>query len=213
MEVVQRSHVDNIICHNIDTSGGATHTVCDLSACNVDISQNLTVSGDTTLCDVSLCNLDVSGSLRIDGVNIFENLPVQYMNKVGTLGELLLLHQLEVAEFPIINLKCQSGDGTYTFSLEDVDASDNPTIEGKDTTFGTDFPIVVSSSSCVIHLDLNISDGLTTRTPGRVTWINKSIGGTHLTWDGTAWSVLDCFNESSILTTGHARRRQSFIIV
>ena len=194
-------HVDNIICPNIDTSGGATHTVCDLSACNVDISQNLTVSGDTTLCDVSLCNLDVSGSLRIDGVNIFENLPVQYMNKVGTLGGTVTITSAEVAEFPIINLKCQSGDGTYTFSLEDVDASDNPTIEGKDTTFGTDFPIVVSSSSCVIHLDLNISDGLTARTPGRVTWINKSIGGAHLTWDGDAWSVLDCFNESSILTT------------
>lgn len=33
--------VDNIICHNIDGSGGDTHNICDLSACNVDISGNL----------------------------------------------------------------------------------------------------------------------------------------------------------------------------
>ena len=36
-------YVDNIVCHSIDGSGGDTHTVCDLSVCNVDVSQNLAV--------------------------------------------------------------------------------------------------------------------------------------------------------------------------
>lgn len=189
----------NEIVIGCDASGMGTNTVqignCDTSAVYLGCQGGTT---DTTL---FVDNADISGSLRIEGIDIFENLPVQYMNKVGTLGGTVTITSAEVAEFSIINLKCQSGDGIYTFSLEDVDSADNPTIEGKTTTFGTDFPIVVSSSSCVIHIDLNINDGLTTRTPGRVTWTNKSIGGTHLTWDGNAWSILDCFNQSSILTT------------
>ena len=55
---------------NIDISDdltvGGDASLCDVSACNIDISDNLVVFGDASFCDVSACNIDVTGEVKGD---------------------------------------------------------------------------------------------------------------------------------------------------
>jgi len=43
-------------------------SLCDVSACNIDISEKLVVFGDASFCDVSACNLQVDGSACFTGL-------------------------------------------------------------------------------------------------------------------------------------------------
>jgi hypothetical protein len=60
---VSATNID--ISQNLTVAGDTT--LVDVSATNIDISQNLTVAGDTILVDVSAANIDISQNLTVVG--------------------------------------------------------------------------------------------------------------------------------------------------
>ena len=178
--------------------GGNTVQIgnCDVS----DVYLGCDGSGTTLhVDDISASNVDISGSLTVEGVDFFKVRPISYIDVSATSSsdQSLSITSELIRDYPIINLNTGAGrTAVYTYNLSDVSSVHNPTLEGRNTTFGTEFIIVgsgIRTTKLVFNTDIN-----DTVTPREISWVGKSIGGTRLTWDGGAWSVADCFNQSTV---------------